>query len=105
MLLLHCEQDLEDCFDETGLDDVFFTIHEEVIHSTITPNCCSDLYLATQLKTIACSMHIKALIPANLGGQSDEHQGAAGPQHAQQPRYDGWPSVIVEPHAVVVVIR
>lgn len=23
-------QDLEDCFDETGLDDVFFTLHEEV---------------------------------------------------------------------------
>ena len=23
-------QDLEDCFDETGLDDIFFTLHEEV---------------------------------------------------------------------------
>ncbi|GAX77572.1 hypothetical protein CEUSTIGMA_g5016.t1 [Chlamydomonas eustigma] len=34
MLLLHCEQDLEDCFDETGLDDVFFTLHEEIDNTT-----------------------------------------------------------------------
>ena len=39
-------QDLEDCFDETGLDDIFFTLHEEV--DDLTSEASAEKVLATE---------------------------------------------------------
>lgn len=82
MLLLHCEQDLEDCFDETGLDDVFFTIHEEVTHYywpsnlTIAAICMIDE--ATQSAAPAAKERsANGFVSALVGGQYDKHQGVA----------------------------